>query len=136
MDIVCPFEHFLCLEHDMKQCLCVAFGYYVLATVDETDHSMLPRAEPCVALGCMLNLAGGVWMLSLKTYKIVDRGKFVIQHMPELVIAKVTEMAAINATREGKTRLSISRTYSTMSSTIHSYPTWWRLTVAPSRLRQ
>jgi hypothetical protein len=39
-------------------------------------------------------------MLSLKTYKIVTRDQFIIQPMPELVIAKITEVAA----RQGYSR--------------------------------
>ncbi len=32
-------------------------------------------------------------MLSMKTYKVVTRDQFVIQPMPELVIATITELA-------------------------------------------
>ena len=50
-DNVSPFEQFSGLKLDAKRDLRVAFGDYVLATVAETDNSMLPRAEPCIALG-------------------------------------------------------------------------------------
>ena len=99
-DNVSPFEQFSGLKLDAKRDLRVAFGDYVLATVAETDNSMLPRAEPCIALGGKLNPTGSVWMLSLKTYKIVTRDQFIIQPMPELVIAKITEVAA----RQGYSR--------------------------------
>ena len=78
----------------------MAFGDCVLATVAETDNSMRPRVEPCSALGGKLNLTGSVWMLSMKTYKVVTRDQFVIQPMPERVLVKITELA----TRQGYSR--------------------------------
>jgi hypothetical protein len=100
VDKVSPFEQFSGLKLDAKRDLRVAFGDYVLATVAETDNSMRPRVEPCIALGGKLNLTGSVWMLSMKTYKVVTRDQFVIQPMPELVIVKITELA----TRQGYSR--------------------------------
>jgi hypothetical protein len=58
VDTVSPLEQFSGLELDAKRDLRVAFGDYVLATVDETDNSMRPRAEPSIALDGKLNLAG------------------------------------------------------------------------------
>ena len=52
-----------------------------------------PRIEPCIDLYGKLNLTGSVWMLSMKTYKVVTRDQFFIQPMPELVIVKITELA-------------------------------------------
>ncbi len=58
VDTVSPLEQFSGLELDAKRDLRVAFGDYVLATVDETDNLMRLRAEPSIALGGKLNLAG------------------------------------------------------------------------------
>jgi hypothetical protein len=77
-----------------KRDLRVAFGDYVLATPAVTENSMLPRAEPCVTLGGKINHTESVWMLSLRTGKIVTRDQFVIQPMPDIVIDKLTEQAA------------------------------------------
>ncbi len=71
-----------------------------VTTLVVTDNSMLPRAEPCIALGGKFNHIGNVWMLSLRTDKIVTRDQFVIQPMPDIVIDKLTEQA----TRQGYTR--------------------------------
>jgi hypothetical protein len=46
-----PFEQFPGMKLDAKRDLRVAFGDYVLATLVNTDNSMRPRAEPCIALG-------------------------------------------------------------------------------------
>ncbi len=97
VDKVSPFEQFSGLKLDAKRDLRAAFGDYVLATVAETDNSMRPRVEPCIALGGKLNLTGSMWMLSMKTYKVVTRDQFVIQPMPELIIVKIAELA----TRQG-----------------------------------
>ena len=93
-DKVSPYEQFSGMKLDAKRDLRVAFGDYVLATPATTDNSMLPRAEPFIALGGKLNHTGSVWMLSLKTGKVVTRDQFVIQPMPEVVIAKLNEHAA------------------------------------------
>jgi hypothetical protein len=75
------------MKLDAKRDLRVAFGDYVLATPATTDNSTLPRADPLIALGGKLNHTWSVWMLSLKTGKVVTRDQFVIQPMPEVVIA-------------------------------------------------
>ena len=72
------------MKLDAKRDLRAAFGDYVLATPAITDNSMLPRAEPCIALGGKFNLTGSVLVLSLGTNKIITRDQFVIQPMPEL----------------------------------------------------
>ena len=100
VDKVSPFEQFSGMKLDAKRDLRVAFGDYVLATPANTDNSMLPRAEPCIALGGKFNHTGSVLMLSLRTNKIVTRDQFVIQPMPDIVINKITELA----TRQGYTR--------------------------------
>ncbi len=82
------------MKLDAKRELRVAFGDYVLATPGTTDDSMLPRAEPSIALGGKLNHTGSVWMLSMKTGKVVPSDQFVIQPMPEVVIAKLDEQTA------------------------------------------
>jgi hypothetical protein len=56
VDKVSPFEQFSELKLNAKRNLRVAFGDYVLATVAETDNSMRPRVEPCIALDGKLNL--------------------------------------------------------------------------------
>jgi hypothetical protein len=73
IDKVSPFEQFSGIKLDAKRDLRVAFGDYILATLANTDNSMLPRAEPCIALGGKFNLTGSVLMLSLRTNKIVTR---------------------------------------------------------------
>lgn len=100
VDKVSPFEQFSGMKLDAKRDLRVSFGDYVLATPANTDNSMLPRAEPCIALGGKFNHTGSVLMLSLRTNKIVTRDQFVIQPMPDIVINKITELA----NRQGYTR--------------------------------
>jgi hypothetical protein len=100
IDKVSPFEQFSSTKLDAKRDLRVAFGDYVLATHANTDSSMLPRAEPCIALGGNFNLTGSVLMLSLRTNKIITRDKFVIQPMMDIGISKITELA----TRQGYSR--------------------------------
>ena len=100
VDKVSPYAQFSRMKLDAKRDLRVAFGDYVLATPAVTDNSMLPRAEPCIALGGKFNHTGSVWMLSLRTGKIVTRDQFMIQPMPDIVIDKLAEQAA----RQGYTR--------------------------------
>jgi len=69
IDKASPFEQFFGMKLDAKRDLRVVFGDYVLATHVNTDNPMLPRAEPCIALGGKFNLAGSVVMLSLRTNK-------------------------------------------------------------------
>ena len=73
VDKVSPYEQVYGLRLDAKRDLRVAFGDYVLATAAETTNSMGPRCEPFVALGGKRNSTGSVWMLSLKTNKVVTR---------------------------------------------------------------
>jgi len=61
------------MKLDGKRDLHVAFGDYVLATQANTDNSMLPRAEPCIALVGKSNLMGSVLMLNLRTNKIFTK---------------------------------------------------------------
>ena len=81
-DKVSPYEQFSGMKLDAKRDLRVAFGDYVLATPATTDNSMLPRAEPFIALGEKLNHTGSVWMLSLKTGKVVTRDQFLSSRCP------------------------------------------------------
>jgi hypothetical protein len=100
IDKVSPFEQFSGMKLDAKRGLRVAFGDYVLATPTNTDNSMLPKAEPCIALGGKFSLAGSVLMLSLRTNKIITKDQFIIRPMLDIVINKITELAA----RQGYTR--------------------------------
>ena len=88
VDNVSPFEQSSELKLDTKRDLRLAFRGYVLAIADETNNSMRQRVEPCIALGGKPSLAGSVWMLNMKTCKVVTRDQFVIQPMLELVIVK------------------------------------------------
>jgi hypothetical protein len=49
VDKVSPYEQFSGLKLDEKRDLRVAFGDYVLAPPVETNNSMGPRCEPCIA---------------------------------------------------------------------------------------
>ena len=93
VDKVSPYEQFFGLKLDAKRDLHVAFGDYLLATAAETNNSMGPRCEPFVALGEKGNPTGNVWMLILKTNKVVTRDHFVILPMPGIVIEKITNQA-------------------------------------------
>ncbi len=55
-----PYKQFYSMKLDAKRNLRVAFGDYVLATPVATDNSVLPRDEPCIALGRKLNHTGSV----------------------------------------------------------------------------
>ena len=99
-DNVSPFEQFSGMKLDAKRDLRVAFGDFVYATVPNTDNSMNPRTEPCIALGGKLNLTGTVWMLNLKTGMIVARDQFVISPWPDHLLQRVTTQAL----RQGYTR--------------------------------
>ena len=93
VDKVSPYEQFSGLKLDAKRDLRIAFGDYVLATTAETNNSMGPRCEPFIALGGKGNPTGSVWMLSLKTNKVVTRDQFVILPMPDIVVEKITKQA-------------------------------------------
>jgi hypothetical protein len=81
------------MKLDAKRDLLVAFGDYVLATTAETNNSMAPRAEPFIALRGKGNPTGIVWMLNLKTNKVVTRDQCVHLPMPDIVIEKPTRQA-------------------------------------------
>lgn len=92
-DTVCPYEQFSGIKLDAKRDLRVAFGDFVMATPAETNNSMEPRSEPFIALGGKHNLTGSVWMLSLKTGKIVSRDQFTHVPMPSNVVDRITAQA-------------------------------------------
>ena len=60
MDKVSPFEQLSGLNLDANRDPRVAFDDYVMATVVETDKSILSRAEPYGILGGKLNPTGSV----------------------------------------------------------------------------
>ncbi len=93
---------------DAKHDLRVTFGDYVLATLAETNNSMAPRAEPLIALGSKGNPMCSVWMLSLKTNKVVIRDRFVHVTMPDIVIEKLTRLSLRQVTFEEKIKDLIS----------------------------
>ncbi len=88
------------MKLDAKRDLSVSFGDYALATLANSDNSMLLRAEPCIVPGGKFKHAGSVLMLSQQTNKIVTRDQLVIQPMQDIDIIKITELA----TRQGYTR--------------------------------
>lgn len=99
-DKVSPYEQFSGIKLDVKRDLRVAFGDYILATPPDTDNSMRPRVEACIALGGKNNLAGSVWAYNLRTGHVVTRDQFVINPMPDAVIQRLTAQAL----RQGYTR--------------------------------
>jgi len=80
----------------------VTFGDYVLATVAETDNSMRPRLKPCIAFYGKLDLAGSVYTLNMKTYKVITRDRIAIQTMSDLDITKITELATRQCSARGE----------------------------------
>ena len=92
-DRVSPHEQSSGRKLDAKRDLRVAFGDYVLATTAETNNSMVPRAEPFIALGGNVNPVGSVWMLNLKTNKVVTIDQFIHMPMPDIVIEKLTRQS-------------------------------------------
>ena len=81
----------------------VAFGDYCQCTVVNTDHSMNPRTEDCIAYLPRGTRAGSVTMLSLKTNKQVVRDDFVVLPMPESVILLLNRLAAKDGRYPSKT---------------------------------
>jgi len=92
-DRVSPHGQFFGMKLDAKRDLRVAFGDYVLATTTKTNNSMVPRTEPFIALGRKGIPPGSLWMLSLKTKKVVTRDQFAHLSMSDIVIEKVTRQA-------------------------------------------
>jgi hypothetical protein len=78
----------------------VAFGDYTQCTVPNTDNSMKPRTEDCIALLPTGNRTGTVKMMSLSTGQVVLRDQFIILPMPQSVINLLNAMAK----KDGRTR--------------------------------
>ena len=81
----------------------VAFGDYCQCTVANTDHSMNPRTQDCIAYLPRGTRAGSVTMLSLATNKQVVRDNFVVLPMPESVILLLNRLAAKDGRYPSKT---------------------------------
>ena len=72
----------------------VAFGDYCQCTVANTDHSMNPRTEDCIAYLPSGNRQGSVKMFNLATAKIVLRDNFKVLPMPDSAIQRLNQLAA------------------------------------------
>ena len=72
----------------------VAFGDYCQCTVANTDHSMNPRTDDCIAYLPTGNRTGSVKMLSITTGKIVLRDNFKVLPMPASIIQHLNQLAA------------------------------------------
>ena len=98
---VSPMEQFSGRKVDMKRDLRFGFGDYVQATVPNTNNSMGPRTEGCIALLSRGNLLGSVYMYHIGTSSIVTRDQFKIFPMNDLAISVLTARALADGFTRG-----------------------------------
>lgn len=92
-DKTSPREQFLGRRLDMKLDLRVQFGAYVQATVPNTDNTMVPRTEGCIAMLPTGNRTGSVKMWRMATNTTVTRDQFTALPMPDIVCNYITSKA-------------------------------------------
>lgn len=94
MDNITPWEQYKGRKIDTRLDLRVGFGEYIQATVPNTDNSMKPRTEGCIAMGEVGNNTGTVTCYRLSTKSLVRRDQFTKLPMPDVVIEFISKLAA------------------------------------------
>ena len=84
-----PAEVFKGRKINFKTDLRIGFGEYVEAYDPYSDNTMRPRTQAAISLGPTGNASGSVRFLSLESGRPINRDKFTILPITDIVISRM-----------------------------------------------
>ena len=92
-----PAEVFKGRKINFKIDLRIGFGEYVEAYDPYSDNTMRPRTQAAISLGPTGNASGSVRFLSLESGRPINRDKFTILPITDIVISRMNSLAELAA---------------------------------------